>query len=190
MTDEEKAAYTAHKSGTMKLQPFYQNAMDGMLEAFYKKASGEVPSMYKGTGSYRSLGSVQAKAMLDNDSTTYYHSGNAQRAGHWAGLDLGAVRKVEEINILQGRNSVDDVDYFDNVILEASADGKDWKALTDSMQRTYHIHWTGAPVDARYVRIRKLHSPKSNWLAIRTFDVNPLTPERSATTSPLPMTKP
>ncbi len=178
MTDEEKAAYTAHKSGTMKLQPFYQNAMDGMLEAFYKKASGEVPSMYKGTGSYRSLGSVQAKAMLDNDSTTYYHSGNAQRAGHWAGLDLGAVRKVEEINILQGRNSVDDVDYFDNVILEASADGKDWKALTDSMQRTYHIHWTGAPVDARYVRIRKLHSPKSNWLAIRTFDVNPLTPER------------
>ncbi len=37
--------------------------------------------------------------MLDNDSTTYYHSGNAQRAGHWAGLDLGAVRKVEEINI-------------------------------------------------------------------------------------------
>lgn len=178
MSDEEKAAYTAHKSGTMKLQPFYQNAMDGMLEAFYKKTSGEVPAMYKGVGSYRSLGSVQAKAMLDNDSTTYYHSGNAQRAGHWAGLDLGAVRKVEEVSILQGRNSVDDVDYFDNVILEASADGKEWKALTDSMQRTYRIHWTGEPVDARYVRIRKLHSPKSNWLAIRSFDVNPLTAER------------
>ncbi len=178
MSDEEKAAYIAHKSGSMKLQPFYQNAMDGMLEAFYTKQAGEVPAMYKGVGTYRSLASSQAKAMLDNDSTTYYHSGNAQKAGHWAGLDLGAVRKVEEVNILQGRNSTDDVDYFDNVILEASVDGKEWKALTDSMQRTYRIHWQGEPVDARYVRIRKLHSPKSNWLAIRTFDVNPLTSER------------
>lgn len=177
MSDADRDAYNAHKSGTMKLQPFYENAMDGMLEAEFKKMSGEVPTMYKATGTYRNLRTTQAKKMFDCDTTTYYHSGNSQAPGHWVGVDLGAVRPVRDVRIKQGRNSVNDVDYFDNAILEVSVDGKDWKALTDSLQNTYVIEWNGTPVDARYVRLRKLHSPKRSWIAVREFSVNTPTQE-------------
>ena len=37
------------------------------------------------------------------------------------------------------------------------------------------IDWNGEPVEARYVRLRKLQSKKSNWAAFRKFRVNPVT---------------
>lgn len=178
MTPEQLEAYDAHKSGTMKLQPFYNNAMDQMLAAFYAKVANRAPATRVPVSSYRNIGAPAAKLMLDNDTTTFYTSAYGQRTGDWIGLDLGAVRPVDHVIIRQGRNSVDDVDYFDATILEASANGRDWTPLTDSLANTYDITWTGDPVDARYVRIRKLPSSKQNWAAIRIFQVNPMTPER------------
>lgn len=178
MSDADRAAYEAHKSGTMKLQPFYENSMDEMLSAFYKRLTGEPSATYLPIGSYRNIGTTISKLMLDNDTTTFYTSAYGQRLGDWIGLDLGAVRPVDEIVVLQGRNNYDDVDYFDNVVLEASADGKNWKALTDSLEKTYDIIWNGEPFDARYVRIRKLHSKKQNWASVREFRVNPPSHER------------
>lgn len=177
MSAADIAAYQAHKSGTMALQPFYENAMDDMASAFFKHITGEVPAFYKGIGTYPTLRTTQNKQMFDNDSTTYYHSGNSQNTGDWIGADLGMVRPVKEVRILQGRNSVDDVDYFDNTIVEASADGKTWTPLTKELKKTYIIHWKGEPVNARYVRMRKLESEKKNWCAVREFEVNPTTPE-------------
>ena len=179
MTPEQREAFNAHKSGTMKLQPFYENAMDNMLSAFYTRVAGHAPSTYRPVGTYRNLPTTLSKLMLDNNPSTYYTSAYGQRHGDWIGLDLGEIRPVEEVEILQGRNSVDDVDYFDNTILEASMDGKNWTALTDSLLNTYEIRWAAnEPVDARYVRIRKLHSPKRHWASVRVFSVNPPTPER------------
>lgn len=177
MSKDDRAAYEKHKSGTMVLQPFYENAMDDMATEFFKKLTGEVPALYKGVGSYPTLSTTQNKLMFDNDSTTYYHCGRSQETGDWVGADLGMVRKVSEVKILQGRNSVDDVDYFDNTVLEASVDGKSWQKLTGDLAKTYIIHWKGEPVEARYVRIRKLQSEKKSWIAVREFMVNPTTPE-------------
>ena len=174
MNEEQRKAYNEHKSGTMKLQPFYENAMDDMVFDFYSKLTGEVPQIYLGVGSFNNLGTILSKQMFDNDSTTHYTSGLAQKTDNWIGADLRSVRDVSEILILQGRNSVDDVDYFDNTILEYSADGKAWTALTDSLEKQYIIKWTGEPVKARYVRIRKLPSAKKSWAAVRDFDVNPV----------------
>ena len=39
-----------------------------------------------------------------------------KKEGDWIGVDLRDIRDVTEISILQGRNSVDDVDYFDHAI--------------------------------------------------------------------------
>lgn len=178
MTPEEREAYNAHKSGTMKLQPFYENAMDDMLSAFFKRLTGTASSTYRPVGSYRNIGTTISKLMLDNDTTTYYTSAYAQQTGDWIGLDLGAIRPVDEIVVLQGRNNKDDVDYFDAAVLEASADGKTWTALTDSLAQTYDIKWQGLPIDARYVRIRKLESKKRNWVSVREFCVNPPSHER------------
>lgn len=177
MTKEARAAYEKHKLGTMKLQPFYENAMDDMAQEFFKNLTGEVPAFYKGMGTYPTLATTQSKLMFDNDSTTYYHCGQSQSTGDWVGADLGTVREVREVKILQGRNSVDDVDYFDNVVLEASEDGKSWTQLTGELLKTYIIHWKGEPVKARYVRIRKAVSEKKSWIAVREFMVNPTTPE-------------
>lgn len=178
MSDEDRKNYEAHKSGTMKLQPFYENAMDDMAHGFLKKLTGNVPMDYKGIGSFGNSHTILTKLMLDNDSTTHYTSGAAQKAGDWIGVDLRAVRDVYDINILQGRNSVDDVDYFDNVVLECSEDGKTWTALTDDMQKTYIINWhNDKPVKARYVRIKRLDSTKKNYASVRVFNVNRLTTE-------------
>ena len=130
--------------------------------------------MYKGVGSFRNSSTTLTKLMFDNDSTTFYTSGVSQRKDSWIGTDLGSVIDVKEIHILQGRNSVDDVDYFDHVALQYSADGENWTTLIDDMQKQYIIDWKGEPVKARYVRLQRLDSKKQNYAAVRTFDVNPL----------------
>lgn len=174
MSEADRKSFEAHKSGTMKLQPFYDNAMDDLAYEFYKKLTGEMPLSYKGIGSFRNLQTTLSKLMFDNDSTTFYTSGNQQNNQSWIGVDLGCVRDVTEINILQGRNSTDDVDYFDHTLLEYSADGKSWQQLTDSLKKQYVIQWSGEPVKAQYVRIKKLPSSKKNWAAVRSFEVNPI----------------
>ena len=174
MTPEARAAYNAHKSGTMKLQPFYENLMDDMGDGFLTKMVGYQPQMYKGAGSFRNADKTIAKLMFDNDSTTFYTSGVSQRKDSWIGTDLGSVIDVKEIHILQGRNSVDDVDYLDHAALQYSTDGQNWTTLIDDMQKQYIIDWKGEPVKARYVRLLRLDSKKQNYAAVRTFDVNPL----------------
>ena len=177
MTEEEVAMYDAHRVGTMKLKPFYERLMDDMAAAYYECLTGVKASTLAPVGTYRSLGAPQAKYMFDNDPETYYHSGESQRTDHFVGVDMGIVREVHEVRIIQGRNSVDDVDYFDHTILEYSADGETWVALTEPMEGVYEIEWKGEPFMARYVGIRKLESAKRNWLAIRSFDINPVTKE-------------
>lgn len=178
MSEEQRKAYDAHKSGTMKLQPFYENAMDDIRDGFYTKITGHLPAAAKAIGSFNNLSTPLGKLMFDNDTTTYYTSGLPQRPDSWIGADLGCVRPVEEIDIRQGRNSTDDVDYFDHVILEYSADGKTWSPLSDSLRQTYIIRWSGAPIDARYIRLKRLDSPKTNWASVREMAINPVRAEK------------
>lgn len=178
MTPEERRAYEAHRSGTMKLQPFYDHAMDDMGYGFLTRLMGRAPMTLRGIGSFATSHTTQTKLMFDNDSTTFYTSGIGQRPDSWIGVDLGGVFPVEEVSVLQGRNSVDDVDYFDHVVLEASADGRTWQPLLDDQQGAYILEWTGAPVDARYVRLRRLDSKRTNYAAVRTFEINPLRVEK------------
>lgn len=176
MTAEDSKAYEAHKSGTMKLQPFYETSMDDMRDGFFVALTGKKPSTLKAQGSFATLRTTQSKLMFDNDTTTYYHSGASQskKGGDWFGVDLGEVKDVWEVKILQGRNSVDDVDYFDHARLEYSLDGKSWTPLIDDMQKVYVISWKGDAVKARYVRVVKLPSDKTSWLSVRSFEVNPV----------------
>lgn len=178
MSVEAVEMYDAHRVGTMKLKPFYERVMDGLVSRYYEHLTGEKSSTLKACGTYNSLLAPQNKYMFDNDPETYYHSGEAQRTDHFVGADMGVVREVREVRIIQGRNSVDDVDYFDHCIVEYSKDGQEWIALTEPMQGVYDIEWKGEPFEARYVGIRKLESQKRNWLAIREFAINPVTKEQ------------
>ena len=174
MSAEDKKAYDAHRSGTMKLQPFYEKAMEDMSEAFYERLTGEKPAVQRPVGSYPSVYTTQGKNMLDADTLSFYHSGIAQKTGDWIGLDLGKVMPIWEVDLKQGRNATDDVDYFDHAILEYSADGLSWHPLVADLRKQYDIRWTGQGVRGRFVRLRKLPSEKTNWLAVRSFKVNPV----------------
>ena len=157
---------------------FCERAMDGMAAAFYRRVAGRSPYSYTAIGSFANSGTVSGKLMFDDDSTTFYTSAYAQQTGDWIGVDLGLVRGLREIEILQGRNSVDDVDYFDRTVLETSKDGQIWyPVIADTLERQYVIRWQGRGVDARYVRLRKIESDKTNWAAVRTFSVNPIRPD-------------
>lgn len=178
MSPEDMKAYEAHKIGTMKLHPFYERAMEGMVIDFFKNLTGTYPTIYHGVGSFRNLSTTQPRLMLDNDTTTFYTSAYSQANGDWIGIDLSMVRPVDEVVVHQGRNSVDDGDYFEEVILEASADGRNWTALTDSLHKTYKITYKGEPVQARYVRLKRLPSKKQSYAAVRSFSINPVSAER------------
>lgn len=174
MSAEDKKAYDAHRSGTMKLQPFYEKAMEDMSEAFYERLTGEKPAVQRPIGSYPSAYTTQGKNMLDADTLSFYHSGIAQKTGDWIGVDLGKVMPIWEVDLKQGRNATDDVDYFDHAILECSADGQTWHPLIADLRKQYDIRWTGQGVRGRFVRLRKLPSEKTNWLVVRSFKVNPV----------------
>lgn len=172
MTKQDLKDFEAHKIGTMKLHPFYLRAMEGMASEFFKRQSDAIPTIYHGVGSYNNLSTAQPKLMLDNDTTTFYTSAFSQSDGDWIGIDLLTVRPVSNVTVRQGRNSVDDCDFFDNAILEASVDGRNWTALSDSLKNTYVFSYSGEAVPARYVRLKRLDSTRTNWASIRTFQVN------------------
>lgn len=174
MNAEDKKAYDAHRSGTMKLQPFYEKAMEDMSEAFYERLTGGKPAVQRPVGSYPSVYTTQSKNMLDADTLSFYHSGVGQKTGDWIGLDQGKVMPIWEVELKQGRNATDDVDYFDHAILECSTDGQTWHPLIADLRKQYDIRWTGQGVRGRFVRLRKLPSEKTNWLAVRSFKVNPV----------------
>lgn len=171
MTADDRAAYDAHKVATMKLQPFYEKAMDDMYFAAVQRMTGTVPPIYLGIGTYANLASTQSKLMTDGNDSTFYTSANGQQPGDWIGLDLRTLRDVSAVEVKQGRNSVDDVDFFDHAVLEASTDGDVWFPLTAPLQNTYEIAYRGEPFKARYLRLRRLDSPRRNWAAIREFNV-------------------
>lgn len=43
-------------------------------------------------------------------------------------------------------------------MLEASEDGREWTSLMEWNGQEYELEWKGEPVDARYVRMRRLFS--------------------------------
>ena len=174
MSNKDKQAYEAHKSGTMKLQPFYECAMKDLGEAFYEWQSGKKAFSLHGTGTYRNIGTTQSELMLDGDSATFYTSGESQKAGDWIGVSLPEPMPIREVHILQGRNSKDDTDFFDHAAIEYSVDGKVWKPLLTGLHYQYDILWKAErPIEARYIRLVRLDSKRTNWAAVRSFTVVP-----------------
>ncbi len=174
MTPEDIEAYRAHRIGTLKLMPFINNTREAIANKLYSQLSGERLYKPKPMASFANISTEIGKLMLDRDSDTYYHSAYGQGAGSWVAIDMGIATDIKHIYIEQGRNNVDDVDYFDAARLEVSLDGTQWHVVRDNINNEYVINWQGEPIKARYVRLSRLDSSKrSNWLAVRRFEVNP-----------------
>ncbi len=189
MSEEELTTYKAHRSGTTKLMPFINKTRGDLALDFYTELSGKPTYETTPISSFENVSKRDLSSlMLDGKSDTYYHSAMAQKAGDWVGVDLGTETTIHHIYIEQGRNNVDDVDYFDSSTLEASKDGKDWTSLIGKLGKSdYVIDYRSddnAPREYRYIRLRRLEdSERKNWLAVRRFDVNPTLEEPRLITS-------
>lgn len=176
MSSDDCKSYEAHKTGTMKLQPFYENAMSDLAHRFIKRLSGKTPCDYRPLTSFTYSSAGLLQFMLDGDTATYYTSGVPQRSGSWVAVDLGRVQDVSSVCILQGRNHTDTVNCFNHAALEYSADGKTWTPLIGDTGNKTEINWAGNPVKARFVRLKNLGSDKKGEHSIRSFNVNMPTP--------------
>jgi hyaluronoglucosaminidase len=177
-TAAEQEAFDAHTLGTLRLLPFHRTVTEKAARDLYSAVAGREPALVRFAGTYPNLLTAEAYSMIDGDTATYYHSGHAQRPGDRIAIDLGVMTPVSEVYLLQGRNE-GDVDYYDAFIIEVSADGTNWTALTsEPVIGTYEYTWKGEPVDARYLRLRRDDSSKrTNWTAVRELSINPATAE-------------
>lgn len=175
MDSARQSAYEAHKVGTLKWQPFYENLMDRMVDGFYETQAGGKSSIPEVFGTFGNLATPSRKKMFDNDTTTVYFADRVQQEGDYIGVRFGQPILLRDITILQGRDSRDVV-AFDKAAVDYTPDGKVWVTLLDSLDWVRDIRWElpageTAP-QALAVRLRKLPSDNQQGVGIREFSVN------------------
>lgn len=176
MDSARQAAYEAHKVGTLRWQPLYEDLMDKMVDGFYRTIAGEESSIPTVIGTFGNLQTPSRKKMFDNDSTTVYFADRVQQASDYIGVEFGSPVALRNVRILQGRD-FRDVVVFDKAVVEYSPDGKEWSLLTDTLTWVRDICWqlpagTDTAPMAKAVRLRKLESDNQQGVGIREFSVN------------------
>lgn len=175
MDTTQQRAYEAHKVGTLKWQPFYEELMDRMVDGFYETQAGEKSSIPDVFGTFGNLSTPSRKKMFDNDTTTVYFADRVQQDGDYIGVRFEEPLPLRNLTILQGRD-YRDVVVFDKAAVDYTPDGKEWVTLLDSLDWIRDIRWElpageTAP-QALAVRLRKLHSDNQQGVGIREFSVN------------------
>ena len=169
-------------AGSKRLQPFAAE-----LVAYAERTLTPLfDANYSGQGLYAVLGGQKqslddnAQKMFDGDLTTYAQWNVVQVQDDYVGVDLGTVRTVTDITIVQA-NSDTHHDYFHKAVLEYSEDGKTFTQLGEQYNDTYRIELDDLNIQARYVRLRLVEtgtdSKADYWTHIREFTVNEQKPE-------------
>ena len=175
MDSTRQAAYDAHKIGTLKWQPLYEDLMDKMVDGFYETIAGSKSSIPAVIGTFGNLQTPSRKKMFDNDPSTVFFAERVQQDGDYIGVEFGEPVELRSIEILQGRDANDPV-IFEKAAVDYSPDGAQWVTLVDSLHAVRDIRWqlpqgTSAPV-AKAVRLRKLPGKYEQGVGIREFAVN------------------
>ena len=166
------------KAGSLRLEPFASELVDYVSEALLPLLSPD-GSLSGDATFYAVMGGVKQEAdsnsdkMFDGSESTYASFSVNQQADDYYGIDLGSVKTVNSIDILQGKSDTYH-DYFHNATLEVSTDGDNWITLVENVN-SHHIQVTDLEVAARYVRLRLLEtgygSKPDYWTDIREFTV-------------------
>lgn len=176
LSPQEKKDMELHNLGTRKMQPFIEKTMRRAAKEFYRKFTGNEPRIPRAIGTFDNLLEVlQAERMLYGDTLTCFTTSRGQKQGDWIGLDLLDAVPVESIQILQGRDSADRYNFMDNALVQISLDGENWNTLGGEAKDSHDIFRTtedGKPATARYVRLLRLDSERTNRVSVRDFRVN------------------
>ena len=182
LTCDDPSVTNKALSGSKRLQPFANQ----MVKYVEKTLTPQFDPNYSGFDLYAVLGGQKqtmddnARKMFDGDESTYAQWNVIQQKDDYFGVDLGVVKTVTDISIVQA-NSDTHHDYFHKAVLEYSADGKAWTQLGDRYNDTYRIELENLNIQARYVRLRLAEvgtaAKPDYWTHVREFTVNRAKPD-------------
>ena len=115
------------------------------------------------------------KSFIEDDNTrTFWASGQRQQEGDWYCLDFGSPIDMRRINLLMGGPRAND--YAVAGQFEVSDDGESWQPIGEECNGPEAVlNLARKPVRARMVRFR-ITKPRTNWLSICEFTVNRIVP--------------
>ena len=165
------------KAGSRYLQPFATDLMDYVTDEIVPLLNpgglSKEPTFYAVLGGKEMQASAESDKMFDGNPETFAAFGVNQKAGDYFGIDLGTVKELNSVHVLQGRTASHH-DYFHKAVLECSVDGQHWTALTEKVN-SHDIQVSDLSLAARYVRLRLLETGYGNkpdfWTDVREFTV-------------------
>ena len=182
LTCDDPSVTNKALSGSKRLQPFAAE----LIRYVEKTLTPRFDPNYSGFDLYAVLGGQKqtmddnARKMFDGDESTYAQWNVIQQKDDYFGVDLGVVKTVTDISIVQA-NSDTHHDYFHKAVLEYSADGRTWTQLGDRYNDTYRIELENLNIQARYVRLRLAEvgtaTKPDYWTHVREFTVNRAKPD-------------
>ena len=165
------------KAGSRYLEPFATDLMDYVSDEIVPLLNpgglNKEPTFYAVLGGREMEASAESDKMFDGNPETFAAFGVNQKAGDYFGIDLGTVKELNSVHVLQGRTASHH-DYFHKAVLECSVDGQHWTALTEKVN-SHDIQVSDLSLAARYVRLRLLETGYGNkadyWTDVREFTV-------------------
>ncbi|MCI7473268.1 MAG: beta-N-acetylglucosaminidase domain-containing protein, partial [Clostridiales bacterium] len=165
------------KAGSRYLKPFATKIMDYVTDEIVPLLNpgglNKEPTFYAVLGGKEMQASAESDKMFDGKPETFAAFGVNQKAGDYFGIDLGTVKELNSVHVLQGRTASHH-DYFHKAVLECSVDGQHWTALTEKVN-SRDIQVSDLSLAARYVRLRLLETGYGDkpdyWTDVREFTV-------------------
>ena len=169
-------------AGSKRLQPFAAELIayiEGTLTPLFD-ANYAGQNLYAVLGGQKKSMDDNAQKLFDGDLNTSTQWNVVQQKDDYFGVDLGNVRTVTDITIVQG-NTDSDHDIFHKAVLEYSTDGKTFTQLGEQYNDAYRIELDGLDIQARYVRLRLVETGTASkpdyWTHVREFTVNEQKPD-------------
>ena len=169
-------------AGSKRLQPFAAELIayiEGTLTPLFD-ANYVGQNLYAVLGGQKKSMDDNAAKMFDGDLNTSTQWNVVQQKDDYFGVDLGVVRTVTDISIVQGNTDADH-DIFHKAVLEYSTDGKTFTQLGEQYNDTHIIALDGLDIQARYIRLRLVEtgtvSKPDFWTHVREFTVNRQKPD-------------
>ena len=177
LTCDDPSVTNKALSGSKRLQPFASTMIahveSTLTPRFDPNYTGK--NLYAVLGGQKQTMDTNAEKMFDGDENTYAQWNVIQQLGDYFGVDLGVVKTVTDISIVQG-NSDTHHDYFHKAVLEYSVDGKTFTQLGERYNDVHRIELDGLNIQARYVRLRLEEvgtaTKPDYWTHVREFTVN------------------
>ena len=182
LTCDDPSVTNKALAGSKRLQPFAAELLayvDGALTPLFDANSAK-QNLFAVLGGQKQILDDNAQKMFDGDLNTYAQWNIIQKQDDYFGVDLGVVKTVTDISIIQG-NSDTHHDYFHKAVLEYSEDGKTFTQLGERYNDVHRIELDNLDIQARYVRLRLVEEGTATkpdyWTHVREFTVNKAKPE-------------